>query len=159
MLIESITKILSTLEIWLLEHLCVFKGPRERVFSWPWTKVFLCPCPCLSSVAQSCPTLCNPMECSMRSFSVHRQLMELVQIHVHQISDAIQPSHPLLSPFFSCLQSWPASESFPMVWFPYCPKDSQESSTPQFKSINSSAFSFLYSPTLHTLLICFLICI
>ena len=112
-----------------------------------------------SSVAQSCPTRCNPMECSMRSFSVHRQLMELVQIHVHQISDAIQPSHPLLSPFFSCLQSWPASESFPMVWFPYCPKDSQESSTPQFKSINSSAFSFLYSPTLHTLLICFLICI
>ena len=50
-----------------------------------------------SSVAQLCPTLCNPMGCSMPGFPVHQQHPELVQTLV--LSDAIQPSHPLLSPF------------------------------------------------------------
>ena len=48
-----------------------------------------------SSAAQSCPTLCDPMDCSMPSFPVHHQLLELTQTHVHQVGDAIQPSHPL----------------------------------------------------------------
>ena len=52
----------------------------------------------LSSVAQSCPTLCDPMDCSKLGFSVHHQLPELDQIHVHWVSDAIQPAHPLSSP-------------------------------------------------------------
>ena len=47
------------------------------------------------SVAQSCPTLCNPIDCSMPGFPVHHQLPELTQTHVHRVSDAIQPSHPL----------------------------------------------------------------
>ena len=51
-----------------------------------------------SSVAQSCLTLCNPMGCSTPGFPVHHQLLELAQTHVHQVSDAIQPSHPLSSP-------------------------------------------------------------
>ena len=51
-----------------------------------------------SSVAQSCLTLRNPMTLSMSVLSVHHQLPELTQTHVHQVSDAIQPSHPLLSP-------------------------------------------------------------
>ena len=51
-----------------------------------------------SSVTQSCPTLCNPMDSSIPGFPVHHQLLELAQIHVHQVSDAIQPSHPLSSP-------------------------------------------------------------
>ena len=51
-----------------------------------------------SSVAQSCPTLCNPMDCSTSGFPVHRQLPELAQTHVHRVGDAIQPSHPLSSP-------------------------------------------------------------
>ena len=51
-----------------------------------------------SSVAQSCPTLCDPMDCNMAGFPVHHQLPELAQIYVHQVGDAIQPSHPLLSP-------------------------------------------------------------
>ena len=51
-----------------------------------------------SSVAQSCPTLCDPMDCSMPGFPVHHQLPEPAQTHVHWVSDAIQPSHPLLSP-------------------------------------------------------------
>ena len=51
-----------------------------------------------SSVAQSCPTLCDPMNHSMPGLPVHHQLPEFTQTHVHQVGDAIQPSHPLLSP-------------------------------------------------------------
>ena len=51
-----------------------------------------------SSVAQSCPTLCDPMNRSMPGFSVHHQLPESTQTHVHRVDDAIQPSHPLSSP-------------------------------------------------------------
>ena len=51
-----------------------------------------------SSVAQSCPTLCKPMNCSMPGLPVHHQLLESTQTHVHRVSDAIQPSHPLSFP-------------------------------------------------------------
>ena len=51
-----------------------------------------------SSVAQSSPTLCDPMDCSTPGLPVHHQLPELTQTHVHRVSDAIQPSHPLSSP-------------------------------------------------------------
>ena len=51
-----------------------------------------------SSVTQSCPTLFDPMDHSMPGLPVHHQLLELAQTHVHQVSDAIQPSHPLSSP-------------------------------------------------------------
>ena len=51
-----------------------------------------------SSVAQFCPTLCNPMNCSTPGLPVHHQLPEFTQTHVHQVSDAIQPSHPPSSP-------------------------------------------------------------
>ena len=51
-----------------------------------------------SSVAQSCPTLCDPMKCSTPGLPVHHQLPEFTQTQVHRVSDAIQPSHPLLSP-------------------------------------------------------------
>ena len=137
---------------------------------------------CLSSVAQSCLTLCNPMDCSTPGLPVHRQLLELAQTHVHRVSDAIQPSHLLLSPSppaFNLSQhqgffQWVSSshqvakalelqlqhQSFQwifrtdllqngLVGSPCSPRDSQESSpTPQFKSINSSVLSFLYSSAL-----------
>ena len=51
-----------------------------------------------SSVAQSCLTLCNPMNCSTPGPPVHHQLPEFTQTHVHRVGDAIQPSHPLSSP-------------------------------------------------------------
>ena len=51
-----------------------------------------------SSVAQSCLTLCDPMNCSMPGLPVHHQLPQFTQTHVHWVDDAIQPSHPLLSP-------------------------------------------------------------
>ena len=52
-----------------------------------------------SSVTQSCLTLCNPMNRSTPGLPVHHQLPEFTQTHVHRVGDAIQPSHPLLSPF------------------------------------------------------------
>ena len=52
----------------------------------------------LSSVAQSCPTLCDPMNHITRGLPVHHQLLEFTQTHGRQVSDAIQPSHPLSSP-------------------------------------------------------------
>jgi len=54
--------------------------------------------PQFSSVTQLYLTLCDPMDCSMPGFPVHHQLLELTQTHVHRVGDAIQPSHPLLSP-------------------------------------------------------------
>ena len=53
---------------------------------------------CCRSVTMSCLTLCNPMGCSTPGFPVHYHLLEFTQTHVHQVGDAIQPSHPLLSP-------------------------------------------------------------
>ena len=128
------------------------------------------------------PTLYDPMDYSMPGLPAHRQLPEFTQTHVHWIGNVIQPSLSVI-PFFSCLQSFPASGSFQMsqliasggqsigvsastsvlpkniqnwsplgwtVWISPCsPRDSQESSPiPQFKSINSSVLSFLYSPSL-----------
>ena len=135
-----------------------------------------------SSVAQSCPTLCDPMNHSMPGLPVHHQLPEFTQTHVHRVVDAIQPSHPLSSPSLPApnpsqhqsLFQWVKSShevakllefqlqhhSFQrnpradllqngLVGSPCSPRDSWESSpTPQFKSINSSALSFLHSPTL-----------
>ena len=66
------------------------------------------------SVAQSCPTLCDPMNCSTPGVPVHHQLLEFTQTHVHRVRDAIQPSHPWSSPSPPARQSLPASESFPM---------------------------------------------
>ena len=135
-----------------------------------------------SSVAQSCPTLRDPMNRSMPGLPVHHQLPEFTQTHVHRVGDAIQSSHPLSSPSppatnpsqHQGLFQWDNSshevakvlefqlqhQSFQwtprtdllqdgLVGSPCSPRDSQESSpTPQFKIINSSALSFLHSPTL-----------
>ena len=60
------------------------------------------------SVAQSSPTLWDPMSCSTPGFPVHHQLLEPAQTHVHQVGDAIQPSHPLSSPF-------PPASVFPSI--------------------------------------------
>ena len=75
-----------------------------------------------SSVAQSCLTLCDPINCSMPVFPVHHKLLDLAQIHVHWVGDAIQPSHPLLSPFLlpSIFQSVTvfSNESVPHIRWP-----------------------------------------
>ena len=70
---------------------------------------------CCSSVAQSCLTLCDPMDCSMPGFPVLPHLPVFAQTHVHWISDAIQPFHPLSPPssaFFSSIRIFPMSWLF-----------------------------------------------
>ena len=67
-----------------------------------------------SSVAQSCPTLCDTMNCSTPSLSVHHQLPESTQTHVHWVDDAIQPSHPLSPP--SPALNLSQHQSFPISW-------------------------------------------
>ena len=69
--------------------------------------------PVFSSVAQSCPALCDPMNCSTPGLPVHHQLPEFTQTQVHWVGNAIQPSGPVV-PFPSCLQCFPASGSFQM---------------------------------------------
>ena len=59
-----------------------------------YISVYICYC----SVAQFCPTHCDPMHCSTPGFPVHHQLLQLAQTHVHRVRDAIQQSHPLVSP-------------------------------------------------------------
>ena len=68
------------------------------------------------SVAQLYLTLCNSMDCSKPGFPVLLYLLELAQTQVYWVGDAIQQSHPLVSPFSSCLQFFPASGSFLMSW-------------------------------------------
>ena len=132
-------------------------------------------------VVQLCPTLCDPMYCSMPgflSFTISKSLLKLMSIEL------MMPSNHLIlcCPLSSCPQSFPSSRAFPIsqlfasggqtigvsplasvlpmniqdwfplgltVWSPWSPRDSQESSpASQFKSINSSALSLLYGPTL-----------
>ena len=137
-----------------------------------------------SSVAQLCLTLCEPMNRSTQGLPIHHQLPEFTQTHIHRVSDAIQPSHPLSSPSppapnpsqlqglfqwvnsshevakvlefqlqHHSLQRNPRADLLHngLVGSPCSPRDSQESSpTPQFKSINSLALSFLHSPYMTT---------
>ena len=79
--------------IWLVWGHC-------QLFNKCWIYAFYCGMWYkFSSVAQSCPTLCDPMNCSMPGLPVHHQLLEFTQTHAHRVGDPIQPSHPLVSPF------------------------------------------------------------
>ena len=69
---------------------------RHRAVSSPVMKLEHCSYCC--SVPKSCPALCNPMACSTPSFPVLHCLLKFAQTHVHRVSDAIQPSHPLSPP-------------------------------------------------------------
>ena len=94
------------LDYFLILCLCVcyFLGNFfNLMFQFFWNHFHLCcflnfQCILFSSVAQSCPTLCDPMNRSTPSLPVHHQLPEFTQTHVHRVGDAIQPSHPLSSP-------------------------------------------------------------
>ena len=147
---------------------CIYSNPKQQS-KWQQDHLF-------SSVAQSCPTLCDPMNHSTPCLPVHHQFLEFTQTHVHRVSDVIQPSQTLIAPFSSCPQSLPASESFPMSQLfewggqstgvsalaSFLPKKSQGWSPLEWISwislqskglsrafsIDSSALSFLHSPTL-----------
>ena len=114
-----------------------------------------------SSVTQSCPTLCDPINDSTPGLSVHHQLPEFTQIHIHRVSDAIQPSSVVS--FSSCPQSLPASESFPVsqlfewggqstgvsAWASFLPKKSQgwSSEWTGWISLQSKGLSRVFSNT------------
>ena len=72
-----------------------------------------------SLVAQSCPILCDPMDCSTPGFPVHHQLPEFTQTHVHQICDVIQPSHPLSSPSPPSIRVFSNESTLHMRWPEY----------------------------------------
>ena len=69
---------------------------KNLVWTWHLT---IFPSVQFSSVVQSCPTLSDPMNCSMPGLPVHHKLPKFIQTHTHRVGDAIQPSHPLSSPF------------------------------------------------------------
>ena len=85
---------------WRLTSLSVEQRKKPDFHGWAEVSRKVCALQSsqFSSVAQSCLTLCDPMDCSTPGFPVHHQLPELAQTHVHWASDAIQPPHPLSSP-------------------------------------------------------------
>ena len=86
------------------------------MFSVISLRVSKCSCCYFCLVAKSRLILCNPMDGSAPGFPFLHCLLESAQTHVHWVSDAIHPSHPLSHPFSSCPQSFRASGSFPMSW-------------------------------------------
>ena len=102
-------------------HLAFFShNNTENFFPYQFIKSFLIlHYSCISSVTQSCPTLCDPMDCSIPDLPVHHQLLEFTQTHVHWVGDAIQLSHPLSSPSppafslsqLQCLFKWVSSSA------------------------------------------------
>ena len=116
-----------------------------------------------SSVTQSCPTLCDPVNCSIPGLPVHHQLPEFTQTHVRRVCDAIQPSHPLSSPFPPALnpsqhQSFPMSHLF--AWggqsngvsalASFLPKNTQDWSPSEWTgwiSLQSKGLSGVFSNT------------
>ena len=83
---------------------------------WVWFQAWGDSTCCFCSVTQSYQTLRDPMDCSTPCFSVLHHLPEFVQTHVHWVGDAIQPSHPLLTPSSPALNLSQHQEFFPMSW-------------------------------------------
>ena len=108
-----------------------------------------------SSVAQSCPTLCDPMNCSTPGLPVHHQLPEFTQTYVHRVGDAIQPSHPLLSPSLlppipSSIRVFSNESSLRMRWPKYWSFSfsiSPSSEHPGLISLQSKGLSRVFSST------------
>ena len=161
-------------------------GKKQPLVNFPtsWTLLLrlpYSPALVLLFIHSLCLILCDRMDCSTPGFPVLHHLPEFAQIHVHWVSDAIQPSHALVVPFSSCLQPFSASQSLTVSqffasggqgigastsvlltnihdWFPLeltgliTPRNSQESfPTPYFESISSSVLSLPYGPTLTTI--------
>ena len=93
------------------KHYIANKGPYSQSYGFSRSQIWMWE---FSSVAQSCPTLCDPMNPSMTGLPVHHKLPEFTQNHAHRVGDAMQPSHPLVIPFSSCPQIPQISRSFPV---------------------------------------------
>ena len=93
------------------------EGTRSRSYMLPHLPLCLgqgLSVHCCYLVTKSCPTLCDPMDCSTPGLPVPHHLLKFAQVHVHCMSDTIQPSHPLMPSSPSALKSFPASRTFPM---------------------------------------------
>ena len=99
-----------------------------------------------SSVAQSCPTLCDPMDRNTPGLPVHHQFPEFIQTHVHLVGDAIQPSQPLLSPSLPAFSLSQHQGLFPPSVFPSIRVFSKESVLP-IRWPKYWSFSFNISPS------------
>ena len=99
-------------------HLAFFShNNTENFFPYQFIKSFLIlHYSCISSVTQSCPTLCDPMDCSIPDLPVHHQLLEFTQTHVHWVGDAIQP-FVLCCPFIFLPSIFPSIRVFPTSQF------------------------------------------
>ena len=114
----------------------------------------------VQSVAQSCLTLCNPMDCSITGFPVLCYLLELAQTHVHWVNNAIQPSHPLLSPSpptpsLSQHQGFSHESVFPIRWPKYWTVSFSISSSSEYSGFplgQSDLISLLVQGSLRSLL-------
>ena len=84
--------------VWGRLHTCIPYGWVPLLFTWNCHNIVNWLSDQIRSLAQPCPTLWDPMNRSMPGLPVYHQLPEFTQTHVHQVSDAIQPSHPLSSP-------------------------------------------------------------
>ena len=106
---RQIIQFLNEWKIWLAVS-------SDKIDKWPINKFkkmnIICHSIQFSSLAQLCPTLCNPMNRSTQGLPVHHQLPESIQTHVHRVGEAIQPISSSVIPFSSCPQSFPASGSF-----------------------------------------------
>ena len=121
---------------------------------------------CCFSVFQLCLTLCDPIDCSMPGLPVPHHLPEFAQVHVHCISDAVQPSHPLMPSSPSAHYLSQCQGFFQLVVCSHqvtkilelqhiLPVNIQGSSpAPQFESINSLVFCLLYDPVLKNICDC-----
>ena len=98
-----------------------------------------------SSVTQSCPTLCDPIEHSTPGLPVHHQVPEFTQTHIHQVRDAIQPSHPLSSPSPPAPNS-SQHQSLYKVYFSYFLYYTTGSISPRWKDI---MLKYLLGPVIH----------
>ena len=101
---KYVSSVLDFLPIYVTTDYCIVFSELYRSFH------SCCPVPKLYL------PLCDPRDCGTPGFPVLHYLPEFAQTHVHQVGDAIQPPHPLLPPFSFCLQSFPASGSFPKSW-------------------------------------------
>ena len=110
LLISPIPQPLAAIIILLLNSTSLFFFP---LFPLPW---FFKSSTYKWFISVQVMSLCDPMDCSTPGFPDPYHFLEFAQVHMHCISDAIQPSHPLLPSFSFCHKSFPASGFFPMSW-------------------------------------------
>ena len=133
--------------------------PNQKVGKWPKQTLLQRRHESVSSVAQSCPTLCDLMNHSTRGLPVHHELLEFTQTHAHRVSVAIQPSHPLLSPFppdpnpsqHQSLFQWVNSSHEVATVASFLPKKSQDWSPSEWTgwiSLQSKGLSRVFSSTI-----------